>query len=132
MPPDHQQFVRQRAAMRLFAALILNVDNHPGNQLYTTKDWKLHLIDHSRSFRMQRSLPKEFARNSIQIPRGLHAALASLDKQELETLLHGLLSKARVRALLARRDAIMEKVDRDRKEFGEAFVFLEETPPVDR
>lgn len=116
----------QRSLMHLFDALIYNIDRNLGNQLYTLVDWKLHLIDHTRAFRTDRDLPPDFLTAPIRLPRRLVPVLESLDQQELRDLFEGLLSKAQVKALLARRDEILKKLERDRERYGEVMVFVRE------
>jgi hypothetical protein len=101
----------------------MNDDRNLGNQLITTSDWQLHLIDHSRSFRRSKELPKKFLGGPASLPRPLLDRLEALNEERLRELLKGLLSKARVRALLARRDRILEKIEADREEWGDALVF---------
>jgi hypothetical protein len=122
-PVEALGYERQRAVMRVFDALILNTDRNLSNQLVTAHDWKLHLIDHSRSFRRSKELPYRFAEAPIKLPRDLLARLEALDEARVRALLDGTVSRARVRALMARRDLILEKVARDREEYGDAYVF---------
>ncbi len=63
-PEDTRLLIRQRAAMRLFDALIYNIDNNLGNQLWTRPDWRLHLIDHTRSFRQRKQAFPRASRNA--------------------------------------------------------------------
>ena len=50
----------------------------------------------------------------------------------MTVLLRDLLSKAQIRALLARRDRILNKIERDRERYGDAVVFHQATPdPAD-
>jgi hypothetical protein len=122
-PPDPVEFVNQQAVMRLFDALILNVDRNAGNELVTTEDWKVHLIDHSRAFRFWKDLPDEFLSRPASLPRGLLAKLEALEDLSLFRELKGLLSHAQVKAMLERRDKILEKIAADRERYGEALVF---------
>jgi hypothetical protein len=122
-PPDRLDWECQRASMRVFDALILNSDRNLGNQLITTRDWKLHLIDHSRSFRHARQLPDRFERTPIELTRDLRERLERLNADRLRTLLAGTVGRARIRSLLDRRDRILEKVESDCRSYGEARVF---------
>jgi hypothetical protein len=116
---------KQIAVMRVFDMLINNADRHAGNLLYTTDDWKVHLIDHTRAFRYSRDWLKEYDNQPIRLPRGLLARLEGLDRAGLNEMLAGLVSKERVKSLLQRRDQILKRVDKERKKSGDAFVFLE-------
>jgi hypothetical protein len=117
---------RQRDMMRVFDLLIQNDDRNLGNQLVTTADWKLHLIDHTRCFRLDKKLPDDVEDVPYPMPRWLYENLQQLDQQELKQLLKGLISGARVKAIVARRDAIVEKTEADRLQFGDDIVFHED------
>jgi len=126
LAPDPWALGRQRAVMAIFDALIANTDRNLGNQLYTREPgFVLHLIDHSRSFRLTTELPDDLVARPISLPRWLHEQLQTLDERSLRELLDGLVSKRRIHALLARRDQILAKVERDRKQHGDAVVFHE-------
>jgi hypothetical protein len=123
--PDPQAFRRQRSAMALFDALIHNDDRNLGNQLITTADWRLHLIDHSRSFRLGLDLSQAFRVGQTQVPRTVYERLQELEMGELQELLGELVTRPRLKALLERRDKIVEKVEADRRELGDRFVFAD-------
>jgi hypothetical protein len=127
-PEDPLVLIRQRAVMRLFDALILNTDRNLSNQIYTTDDWKLHLIDHSRTFRLQKELPQAFQDEPVSLLRSLIPKLEALDKTALQVRMRGLLSKAQIKALLARRDLILAKVEQDREQYGDAMVLYDSIP----
>ena len=122
-PPDPLTLMRQREIMKVFDALILNEDRNLANELITPADWKLHLIDHSRSFRLQKRLLEGMEEEPMGLPRALHERLRALDRKMMTTLLGDLLSKAQIKALLARRDRILDKIERDRERYGDAVVF---------
>ena len=109
--------------MHLFDALIGNVDRHAGNQLWTTADWKLHLIDHSRSFRNSKTLPETYEQAPSMLSRELFEGLQALDEESLVAATQGLIGKAQIESLLLRRDGILAKIARDRYEFGDDWVF---------
>ncbi len=128
-PEDIRVLIRQRAAMRLFDALIYNADNNLGNQLWTQEDWRLHLIDHTRSFRQQKSLPESFDKRPVSLTPELFEILRSLEEVQLEEALGDVLSPGEIKALRARRRLILEKVEHDRELYGDEFVFLGMPPP---
>jgi hypothetical protein len=113
----------QIAIMRLFDALIYNVDRNQTNMLYTGDDWRLHLIDHSRSFRRNKDLLTAFTASPASLPPALLEELESLEEKELKTLLKNLVSGPQVKALMQRRDLILEKIAEDRKLYGDNMVF---------
>ncbi len=123
-PEDTRLLIRQRAAMRLFDALVYNLDNNLGNQLWTRPDWRLHLIDHTRSFRRQKSLPEGFTKRPVSLTPELYGVLRSLEEPQLEAALGKVLSPGELKAVLARRQLILEKIEHDRREYGDPFVFL--------
>jgi len=127
-PPDMSRLVYQQADMRILDALIYNTDRHAGNQLYTLGDWQLHLIDHSRAFRTSLELPEDFVERPITMTRTMRANLEALELQHLKKLFKRELGPTQVKSLLTRRDRILEKFDRDRQEYGEAFAYREERP----
>ncbi len=83
--------------MRLFDALIGNIDRNLGNQLVGRSDGKLHLIDHSRSFRVSRTLSDSFLIRSASLPRELYERLRLLDADALWEQLRGLISRQQLR-----------------------------------
>jgi hypothetical protein len=119
----------QQDLMRVFDALILNDDRNLGNQLYTRSDWRLHLIDHSRAFRMARRLPESYTSQPSNLPRWLLERLERLEGDRLRELLDDVLSRARIRSLLGRRDRIVEKAREDIERYGAGIVFHEKTCP---
>jgi len=112
--------------MRLFDALIYNTDRHAANQLHTLEDWQLNLIDHSRAFRTHQELPDGFARRPMTITRSLLAKIEALNEQQLKKLLKRELGRTQIKSILVRRDLILEKLERDRQEYGDAFAFREQ------
>ena len=130
-PEDTRLLIRQRASMRLFDALIYNLDNNLGNQLWTQQDWKLHLIDHSRSFRQRKSLPEGFSKRPVSLTPELYETLRGLDRERLEEALEEALSPGEIKTLQARLDLILEKIELDRREYGDPYVFLGMPPPVE-
>ncbi len=118
-PPDKEAWDRVVLKMRLFDALIFNVDRH-ANNILVTHDFDLRLIDHSRSFRPMRQLrdPQLLTRFSKSLLEGLER----LELQDLRKKLNRYLSAAQVNTLLQRRDAILELARTRVAELGEAAV----------
>ena len=130
-PPDPEAFKRQKKLMLLFDLLIANEDRNQGNMLITTGDWKLHLIDHSRAFRRSKLMPKRFLDASVKVPRAFYERLQAVDLESMYELLDGVLSKGRIKALVARRDKMVRKFEKDLLTNGSASVFGEETQHPD-
>jgi hypothetical protein len=59
-------------------------------------------------------------------------ALESLDTESLRPLFRRLLTTSQIRAILARRDAILEKVEEDRRKYGDGVVFVHGPSESDR
>jgi hypothetical protein len=125
--PDPTTLIRQRDVMSIFDVLVLNGDRHLSNQLIDLDAWRLHLIDHSRTFRLSKNLPKGYGDSPASLPRWLYDELQSLNQQELQLMMAGLVSRTQIRALLARRDKLIKKIDADRKQYGDAMIFHPET-----
>lgn len=103
-PPNSLDWQEQVANVRLFDNLIYNTDRHLNN-LRITADWKIRLIDHSRSFRPFEQLkdPKALTRFS----RALLAKLEELNEPLLKERLGKHLSPYQITGVLKRRDAII-------------------------
>jgi Calcineurin-like phosphoesterase len=121
--PDPTSYARQHQVMRVFDALIGNPDRNLGNQLTTTWDFRLHLIDHTRAFVLTRTLSEPFEKEAVALPRSLYDAIRALDPKTVEALLDGMVSGARVKAMFVRRDRLVEKIERQVRDHGEALVF---------
>jgi hypothetical protein len=104
--------------------LIYNVDRRPDNYMVNESTGKLYLIDHGRSFRIKPELQSNFADNRVWMSEDLYTRLQELELDSLTELTKGLIFKGQVKALLNRRDLILEKIDRDREEYGDESVFL--------
>lgn len=122
-PPDPEALARQKHIMRVFDALIFNEDRNLGNMLITTADWKLHLIDHSRSFRLGKLLPERFANRPISLTREFYDRLRAMEKNELYELLDDVVHKSRIRAMMSRRDRLIKRIDEDVRIQGASAIF---------
>ena len=103
-PPLAFEWDEQIARLRLFDNLIYNTDRHMNN-LLITEDWKIRLIDHSRTFRPfdQVKDPKALTRFS----RSLLEKMEQLNEPTLTEHLGKYLTPYQIQGLLKRRDAIM-------------------------
>jgi len=103
-PPRQFEWEEQVARIRMFDNLIYNTDRHLNN-LRITEDWKIRLIDHSRSFRPfdQLKEPKQLTRFS----RSLLEKMEQLNEPLLKERLGKYLSPYQIRGLLKRRDAMV-------------------------
>ena len=64
----------------------------------------------------------------MHLTRDMLSRLEALTKAGLNELLDGVVSKERIKALLARRDRILKRVEEERARSGDAFVFFENEP----
>jgi hypothetical protein len=104
-PPDPEHFDRQRALGRVFDELIINIDRNLAN-LLITKSWNVVLIDHSRSFTAYDGIRNEA--NLTRCSLGLMSKLKALDARRVATAVGTLLTDAEVRAMMVRRDLIVD------------------------
>lgn len=118
-PPDLDEWNERVYKVRLFDELISNADRHLKN-IQVTKDFSIRLIDHSRTFRVNRSLrdPNVLQRFS----RSLLDRISRLEKKEMQKQLGEYLTSAQIERVLQRRDAILELVKKRVAEKGEAAV----------
>ncbi len=130
--PSYKVFPWNRAIylQRAFDNLIANEDRHQ-NQILITKDWRMILIDHSRSFRTA----KEFTKSLIytakhkegpklmrELPRAFVEKLKALNFEVMKNVAGEYLTDDEINAVLARRDLILQEIDKLIKEFGEENV----------
>jgi hypothetical protein len=110
-----------------FDNLIANEDRHTGN-IFITKDWRIILPDHSRSFRTSRKFTKnliytEKHKNGPKImkelPRAFVKKLKSLTFEIIRITVGEYLTKKEINAVLLRRDLILDVVNERIKKLGE-------------
>jgi hypothetical protein len=118
-PPDLESWNRAMFKVRLFDQLIANVDRHLKNIL-VTDNFEVRLIDHSRSFRINRELtrPQDLTRFSKSLLEGIQ----KLEKQDLKKKTGRYLTDAQIDRVLQRRDAILALAKKLVAERGEANV----------
>ena len=104
--------------------LVSNVDVNQTN-LLITRDWKIWLIDFTRSFRRSKKLSNPAS--LVKIERPLLERLRGLSREQIESRLGDFLTPAELLPLLARRDAIVQYFDRRIERRGAAAVVFE--PP---
>ena len=119
-PPDVTSWNRQSHDMRVFDNLINNIDRNQSNILID-KDWNLWLIDQTRSFAMDESLPspEEVERCS----RSLYNALKEMDEDLVRETLGSLLRAAEVDAFFVRREKLLKILEDRVADVGESNVF---------
>jgi hypothetical protein len=120
-PPDSEAFERQRAVSRVFDELIINIDRNLSN-LLITRDWRLALIDHSRSFNAYHGIRNK--ENLTRCSRKLMGTMKTLTEAAVATAVGKNLTPAEVKALVARRDRIVEFFEKRSKVLGEENVLF--------
>lgn len=115
---------------RAFDSLIANEDRTQQNIFYT-KDWRVILIDHSRSFRSSNKFTKQliFGRNGIQgnkpfrqLPREFVKKIKALDFNAIKEAVGPYLKKKEIKAILARKKLLLDEIDEMIREKGEENV----------
>ena len=106
--PDPLSWARQMRMLRLFDQLIYNIDRNVGN-LLIAKDWRLWAIDHTRAFRKFKALSTPTYITGCD--RAVFERLKALDRNGLDREVGQFLDGDQIKAILARRDAIVAKLE---------------------
>jgi len=117
--PDTERTAMQIHVMRVFDELIANRDRNAGNTLWTA-DWKLWMIDHTRSFRLGTELQKPALLERIE--RSLFENMRGLTADALAKAVGNSLTRFESGAVLARRDVIVKLFEARIAERGEGGV----------
>ena len=127
--PSYKVFPWNRALylQRAFDNLIANEDRHQ-NQFLITEDWRMILIDHSRSFRTSGKFAKkliydekfkEGPRLMKQLPRAFVEKLKGLDMESIKGVVGEYLTDKEIEYVLIRKDLILKWLDKQIKKEGE-------------
>ncbi len=127
--PSYKVFNWNRALylQRAFDNLIANEDRHQ-NQYLITEDWRMILIDHSRSFRTSGKYAKkliydenykEGPRLMKQLPRVFVEKLKALTPETIKGVIGEYLTDKEIEFVLIRRDLILEWLEKEIKKEGE-------------
>lgn len=117
--PNPDDWNHQMYKIRVFDQLIYDTDPNLTNVLITD-DWKIWRIDFTRAFRSYKKL-----RNPEDITmcdKTLYDKLKKLDEDDVLEATKGDLSKGEVKAMMARRDVIVDLIDKLVAEKGAANV----------
>lgn len=120
--PSGLDWTRQRQTMYLFDSLIHNFDRNQGN-LLVTEDWKLWLIDHTRSFHHGKEAPG--LSKLVWCERGVWQRLRNLDEDILRAQLGPLISRNRILGILDRRTQIVQHLEGRIAAEGETAVLFD-------
>ena len=127
--PSYKVFPWNRALylQRAFDNLIANEDRHQ-NQYLITEDWRMILIDHSRSFRTSGKFAKkliydekykEGPRLMKQLPRVFFEKLKGLNPESIKSAVGEYLTDKEIEYILIRRDLIIKWLENQIKTEGE-------------
>jgi hypothetical protein len=103
--PDQTAFGQEWDVVRVFDQLICNKDRNGGNVVYD-RQWHVWMIDHTRSFRMQKELDNPA--KLMRCDRNLLAKMKALDEATLQKEFAPHVSRDEIRGLLGRRDIIVK------------------------
>ena len=124
-------FIRDLCLQRGFDNLISNEDRHQRNYLITD-DWRMILIDHSRTFRTTPKFTKNLiydenfkeGKNFIMdtLPRKFYEAIQGLTAVSVRDIVGATLTDEEIASVMARRDLMVAWIEKHIKEKGEAYV----------
>ena len=98
--------MQQVQTMYLFDDLIGNIDRNQGD-IVIDSDWKLWMIDHSRSFGI-RFEPRHLNEREVFLcERGFWENLQALDEDQIRQRVGDTLTRQEIEAMLERRDLIV-------------------------
>jgi hypothetical protein len=127
--PSYKVFYWNRALylQRAFDNLIANEDRHQ-NQYLITEDWRMILIDHSRSFRTSKKFTKDLIYDENykegpmlmkELPRAFVEKLKTLDQATIKNVVGEYLTDDEIEAVLIRKDLILDWLAKYMKKVGE-------------
>ena len=119
--PQELPWTRQWQTVRLFDNLIDNDDRNQGNILIDA-DWKVWMIDHTRAFTGTKKL--RYPAMVRWCRSDLWKNLQELDREVLKKEFKGLLSGGQIKALMARRDLLVQHIQKKIDEKGEGTVLF--------
>jgi hypothetical protein len=122
IPPNQEEWNDQMYNIRVFNELVYNTDPNLGNVLITN-DWLPVAIDFTRAFRRQETL--RHVENLVKVDRRVYEGLKDLSEDALTASIGRFVSKPELRAILARRDAIVAVFDRNISEQGVSAVICD-------
>lgn len=105
-----EQLLQKLMLMYVLDAMIFNIDRNYGNVLVDADEAFFYLIDHSRSFRNSKKLPKLQEARPIPISQAVSIGLRNLNREALEARLSDLLTNSQIKSILKRRDRLIEQL----------------------
>lgn len=125
--PVRDNLNKMKYLTRAFDCLIANDDRTQQNILYT-KDWRMILIDHSRSFRSSQKYTKNlvYGKNGIKgaklfriLPRSFVEKIKALDFDSIKKAVGPYLKDKEIKAILTRKQLLLKEIEEMIKEKGE-------------
>ncbi len=131
-PPSLKEnsFFRALYLERAFDNLIANEDRNQRNFLIT-EDWKMILIDHSRTFRTSKDFTEKLLYDENctdgpmlmkELPRAFVEKLKTLSPPVVQEIVGEYLTDKEIKCVLIRRDLILQWLDKRIRELGEGRV----------
>jgi hypothetical protein len=118
-PPDPDAWNNHMYKVRVFDQLVADSDANLTNVLIG-EDWKIWRVDFSRAFRLQGNLKSP--NDLVHCDRHLFEKLKALDGNELQEKTKHYLNKMELKAVMQRRDKIVERFQKLIAEKGESEV----------
>jgi hypothetical protein len=119
--PATRQWNAQMVRMKMFDALIGNIDRNAGNIL-VDDNWTVYLIDHSRAF-VAFNQPSA---TLIQVDPSLWARMQALDQPILKEAIGEWVNDRSIDAMLVRRERMAKAIAKLVEKKGEARVYIHE------
>ncbi len=125
--PELTRFNKSKYLARAFDSLIGNEDRTQENIFYT-EDWRMILIDHSRSFRSAKKFIKRlmYGQDGIkenqpfrQLPRAFVRRVKALDFKNIKNAVGPYLQDKEIKAILSRKKLLLTEIEEMIKEKGE-------------
>jgi hypothetical protein len=120
-PVDMDAWNHQMYDLRVLTQLFYDQDPNLTNVLID-KDWKIWRIDFSRAFAEFKSLPAQ--KDLVMCRKDVYAKLKQLNYDDVLSATQPYLAKGQVKALIARRDKIVETFDKLIAKNGESSVLF--------
>ena len=126
-PIQIMRWNRNTFLQRAFDNLIANEDRHMNNILIT-KDWRMILIDHSRSFRTSKKFTTELQytekhregpKEMKELPRAFVEKIKTLNFEMIKNAVGEYLTDGEINAVLVRKDLMLQEIDKLCKKYGE-------------
>jgi len=114
--PDADAWNKQMYRVRVFDQLVYDTDTNLTNVLIGP-DWKIYRVDFSRAFRLSKDLQRP--EDLVQCDRKFLEKLKALDANDVAAKTKHYLTKDEVKAVMARRDKIVDRFQKLVAEKGE-------------